>query len=105
VFKAGTPDEFVMLRLGSVCLELFQAKTPDARGGMQPVGFKHLAFEVPDLDAIVTALEADGIETEKIIDCAWVTPGMRVCFFHDPDGNRIELVQGYVDQFCGTTAS
>ena len=101
VFNAGTPDEFLMLRLGSVCLELFQAPAGarNAAGGEQPAGFKHLAFEVPDLDAAIAALKSDGIEVGNIADCSSIVPGMRVCFFKDPDGNWLELMQGYADQF------
>jgi glyoxylase I family protein len=101
VFNAGTPDEFIMLRLGSVCLELFSARTPAAaeKGGEQPVGFKHLAFEVPDLGKAIAALKADGIVPGEIHDCASIVKGMRVCFFADPDGNQVELMQGYQDQF------
>ena len=47
----------------------------------------------------VAGLQADGIKPEKIIDCSAVVQGMRVCFFNDADGNRIELMQGYKDQF------
>jgi glyoxylase I family protein len=100
VFNEGTPNEFVMLRLGSMCLELFQA-TPvvsSSRGQEQPVGFKHLAFEVSDLDAALAALREDGIRTENIIDCSSIVNGMRVSFFDDPEGNRLELMQGYQDQ-------
>ena len=101
VFNAGAPDEFLMLRLGSTRLELFSAKADakSRKANEQPVGFKHLAFEVPDLDAAVAGLRADGIQTEKIIDCSATVEGLRVCFFNDPDGNRIELMQGYKDQF------
>lgn len=100
-FNAGTPDEFVMLRLGSTCLELFSSKRNEGtvRAHEQPVGFKHLAFEVPDLDATIANLQADGIKTEAVIDCSRVLAGLRVCFFNDPDGNRLELMQGYKDQF------
>lgn len=100
VFNPNTPDEFVMLRLGAVCLELFSARM-EARAlmaGEQPVGFKHLAFEVPDLDAALAALRADGIQTDAIIDCGAIVPGMRVCFFNDPEGNRLEVMQGYQDE-------
>ena len=96
VYNAGRPDEFVMLRLGATRLELFSA-TEEARsraGGEQAVGFKHLSFEVPDLDAALAELHAGGVETEQIIDLSAVVPGLRICFFHDPDGNRIELMQG-----------
>ena len=100
VFNAGTPDEFIMLRLGATCLELFppQGESMAQSGGEQSVGFSHLAFEVPDLDAAIAKLQADGIETEEIIDCSGVVAGLRVCFFNDPDGNRLELMQGYQDE-------
>ena len=97
VFNAGTTDEFIMLRLGSTCLELFSACDSGA-AGEQSVGFKHLAFEVPDLEAAISNLHVDGVATEPIIDCASIVPGLRVCFFTDPEGNRIELMQGYQDQ-------
>ena len=101
VFNEGTPDEFLMIRLGSICLELFSTETDSASqsGGEQPVGFKHLAFEVPDLENTVKKLKADGIQTEEIIDCSSVVEGLRVCFFNDPEGNRVELMEGYQDQF------
>ncbi|MFC1453312.1 VOC family protein [Verrucomicrobiota bacterium] len=98
VFNAGTPNEFLMLRLDSTCLELFSAGDSAASAGEQSVGFKHLAFEVPDLEVAIANLHADGIESEPIIDCAAVAPGLRVCFFTDAEGNRIELMQGYQDQ-------
>ncbi len=65
----------------------------------QSVGFTHLAFEVDDLDAAIAKLQEDGIQPEKIIDLSSSIPGGRVCFFHDPDGNRLELMQGYKDEF------
>jgi len=98
VFNPGAPGEFVMIRRDETCLELFASADASQRGGEQAVGFKHLAFEVDDLDAMVAALVADGVAVEGIIDCAEHVPGMRVCFFNDPEGNRIELVEGYRDE-------
>jgi len=99
VFNAGTPDEFVMLRLGSTCIELFQAKglPASAQASEQPLGFKHMAFEVPDIEAKVAEVSAAGIETQSIIDCSSVVPGLRICFFRDPEGNLLELMQGWSD--------
>jgi glyoxylase I family protein len=101
VFNADTADEFIMLRLESTCLELFSAKDNgnDHMGKEQLVGFKHLAFEVPDLEKSIAKLQSDGIQTDEIIDCASAVEGLRICFFNDPDGNRLELMQGYQDQF------
>src|SRR5208282_4862838 len=61
-FNAGQPDEFFMLKLGSIRLEMFPtdpAKTGDAKGGEQPIGFKHLALDVPKLDPVIEGLKAD----------------------------------------------
>jgi len=89
-----------MLRLGATCIELFAAPAAakNRLAKPQPVGFTHLAFAVDDLDAAVARLQADGIPTEPIIDCSAIMPGARVCFFQDPDGNRLELMQGYTDE-------
>jgi glyoxylase I family protein len=101
VFNPDTPNEFIMLRLESTCLELFTAKDGGSghTGKEQPVGIKHLAFEVPDLEKAIAGLQTDGIQTDEIIDCASVAEGLRICFFNDPDGNRLEFMQGYKDQF------
>ena len=99
VFNAGKADEFLMLRLGATCIELFQsAADADGNGsGEQAVGYKHLAFEVPELDAAIQALREDGIATDPIIDLTHVVPGLRICFFKDPDGNILELMENWRD--------
>ena len=167
VFNPGTPGEFVMLRLGGVCIELFPspapspasspasssapspaqsthpshssdsshssdpshspspaaspalspasspaplptpspaplptpstAPSPAPNPGEQPVGFKHLAFEVASLEETIRGLKADGVETGEVIDCGPVVPGLRICFFKDPEGNSIEIMQGWSD--------
>ncbi len=32
-----------------------------------------------------------------IIDCPHVTPSLRICFFKDPRGNILELMEGWKD--------
>ena len=63
VFNAGKAGEFVMLRLGAVCLELFPAAHTSSadQGGERAVGFKHLAFQVPDVGSKAAELNADGV--------------------------------------------
>jgi glyoxylase I family protein len=100
-FNAGKPNEFIMLRLGPVRLELFPtdfAKTADQKGGEQAIGFKHLAFDVPKLDPSIDALRAAGIEADRVIDFNETIPGCRLAFFRDPEGNIIELMEGYRDE-------
>ena len=101
VFRPGQPSEFVMLRLGSMCLELFGADGDTASGpggGEQRVGFKHLAFEVPDLETALAELRADGVTPDQIIEAGEHVPGLRICFFRDPEGNILELMQGWQDE-------
>ena len=100
VFNAGTPNEFVMIRLGSLCLELFgtPVERHSQRGGEQAIGFKHLAFEVPSLEQARGSLAAAGVKVGDVIDCSDIQPGMRVCFFQDPEGNILEIMEGYKDQ-------
>jgi glyoxylase I family protein len=100
-FKAGKPDEYIMLKLGSVRLELFSAdpaQTVNANGGEQVIGFKHLAFDVPKLEPAIEALRVDGIEPDPIIDLGDIIPGFRIVFFCDREGNILELMEGYRDE-------
>lgn len=99
VFKPGAPDEFYMLRSGESCLELFPVlEVTDAKGGEQKVGFKHLAFEVDDLDAMIAKVESYGITVGPKRDCSAHVPGLVNCFFDDFDGNIIEMLIGWQDE-------
>ena len=58
-------------------------------------GYGHIALEVEDLDAKLAELAKQGIEPEK----PPYSPGGReevgrICFVRDPDGYRIELIDG-----------
>jgi glyoxylase I family protein len=99
-FRAGTPKEFFMLKLGSVRLEFFpadQAKVAGKGGGEQEVGFRHLAFDVPKLEPFIEALRGEGIEPDPIIETGSTQSGSRIVFFRDHEGNIIELMEGYGD--------
>lgn len=100
-FNAGQPNEFIMLRLGSVRLELFPTdpvKVAEKKGGEQPIGFRHLAFDVERLEPVIQSLREEGIEPDPIIDNGKVIPGSRIVFFRDHEGNILELMEGYRDE-------
>jgi glyoxylase I family protein len=100
-FNPGKPNEFIMLKLGSMRLELFpadRARSLNQRGGEQAIGFKHLAFDVPKLESAMESLQADGIQFDPVLTQDHVTPGLRIVFFRDPEGNIIELMEGYRDE-------
>jgi lactoylglutathione lyase len=58
-------------------------------------GYNHIALTVDDLDGLLSSLAREGIEPEK----PPYSPGGReevgrICFVQDPDGYRIELIDG-----------
>lgn len=100
-FNKGKPNEFFLLKLGDMRLELFSAdreKSVGMQGGEQPIGLRHIAFNVPKLEPVIAALVADGVEPDEIKDCSHICPGLRIAFFRDPDGNIVELMEGYTDE-------
>jgi lactoylglutathione lyase len=57
-------------------------------------GYGHVALEVDDLDALLGRLAADGIAPEKPPYAPGGREEFRICFVADPDGYRIELIDG-----------
>lgn len=76
-------------------LRLNLSKFPDSVPRDQRVetqGWRHIAFEVADLDRTYQQLRSQGIQfiTEPY---TYDPPGFRVVFFKDPEGNILELYQ------------
>jgi len=94
--------EAVYLERDALRLELLHYRSPgsEAQAGPRPMnlaGLTHLSVIVDDLDATLAALRALGarILPESRIESAQF--GARVVFVLDPDGTRIELVEGDFD--------
>lgn len=99
----ANPDQVVMIRLGGVCLELFRATqpatVPPAKGaGPEYPGWRHIAFLVEDLDRKLAEMGEDARITLGPLDMGELITGMRVAWVADPEGNIVELNQGYVDE-------
>jgi len=96
-FNQGQVNEFFLIRLGDCRLEFFSAPegTPgEVHGGEQTIGMRHLAFGVDKLEPIIEGLKEDGIITDPIISIDSV-PGLRICFFRDPEGNILEMMEDW----------
>ena len=103
VIPLGEGDEIIFLKSGSVYLELFRAKetspAPAATGtGPESPGWRHLAFKVDDVDATLAAMGADARITAGPMDFDAFIAGWRSVWVADPDGNIVEISQGYVDE-------
>lgn len=97
------PDQVVVIGNDGASLELFPAKgeapPPRAeRDGPEYPGWRHVAFLVDDLDAKLAEMGDDAKITLGPLDMGDFIPGMRVAWITDPEGNIVELNQGYVDQ-------
>jgi lactoylglutathione lyase len=89
----------VYLQAGAGRIELFafseegRGLDPSARN--EDLGFKHVAFQVDDVDAVARRLHEHGVDfTVEPTDA----PGaVRLAFFRDPDGNLLEIVDRLPD--------
>jgi lactoylglutathione lyase len=57
-------------------------------------GYNHMALVVDDLDALLAQLALAGIEPERPPYAPGGREEYRICFVADPDGYRIELIDG-----------
>ena len=75
-----------------VSLELFSFPSPPARPSRpEAQGLRHLAFAVPDVDAVIATLRERGVTCEPVRVDEFTD--RRFTFFADPDGLPIELYE------------
>jgi glyoxylase I family protein len=98
-------SEILFLKNGDgVYLELFQGKGQPPGGAAEndgPAhagGLRHIAFQVDDVDAAVAGLGADAQVSLGPFSFDDFIPGWRAVWLRDPDGNIVEISQGYRDQ-------
>jgi glyoxylase I family protein len=98
------PDaQIVFIKSGDMYLELFQATTaspapPPAKDGPAWEGVRHLAFQVDNVDAKLAELGDAATVTFGPFNFHDFIPGWRTVWIKDPDGNIVEISQGFVDQ-------
>ena len=95
--------QIVFLKAGNIYLELFQAKEdsplplPTEDGPWYP-GWRHIAFAVDNVDAKLAEMGDDAQITLGPFDFDDFLQGWRGVWLADPEGNIVELAQGYIDQ-------
>jgi len=96
--------QIVFIKAGFMYLELFQAvgtrpQSPPTKDGFEFPGVRHIAFQVDNVEAVVAALRAEGrTVTLGPLDFSAFIPGWKSAWVADPEGNIVEISQGYVDQ-------
>jgi catechol 2,3-dioxygenase-like lactoylglutathione lyase family enzyme len=92
VQRVGGPDPS---RPGSVWLQGVQLVRAAEQDTAEKGVLDHIGFSVANIDAIVESVVAAGTELEGPIRETTLPDGqkMKLVFFRDPEGNRIELTQ------------
>lgn len=111
VAPLGGGKQIVFLRSGVFYLELFQSEQPSPvpspapswpqyPGGDGPHyhGVRHLAFKVDDVDAQLARMGAEAVITLGPLSFDAFIPGWKAVWLADPEGNIVEVGQGFVDQ-------
>lgn len=106
----GNGKQIVFLKSGNVHLELFQASQeaplpPPERDGYGFPGLRHLAFSVPNVEAKLAELGVDAPIKLGPLGFDNILPGWRGVWVADPEGNILELSQGYQDETASTKAA
>jgi len=96
-------DQIVFIKSGSMYLELFRAEgespaPPSEKDGPHYPGWRHIAFQVEGVDAKLKEMGADARITLGPLDFGDFIRGWRTVWLADPEGNIVEVSQGYVDQ-------
>ncbi len=88
---AGNPPGYFLADERGTALEVIGR--PDGEPGVAQRYVCHVAFRVADFAAARADLERRGVEFEAGTEVD--SPAMQTAFFHDPEGNRIQIVQRF----------
>ena len=96
-------EQIVFLKGEGAYLELFQAQgdppAPKAdKDGPTYPAWRHIAFKVDNVDAKLAELGDAAQVTLGPFSFDDFIPGWRTVWISDPEGNIVEISQGYVDQ-------
>jgi glyoxylase I family protein len=97
-------DQIVFLKSGAMYLELFSAagaapgSAPEKDGPSYGGSFRHIAFQVDNVDQTLTAMGGDAQVSLGPLSFDDFIPGWRTVWVKDPDGNIVEISQGFTEQ-------
>ncbi|MDZ4764865.1 MAG: VOC family protein [Chloroflexota bacterium] len=103
VIPIGDGKQIVFIKFDTVYLEIFPADgarpvDAPAKDGYTFPGVRHLAFKVDNVDAKLAEMGDDAKIALGPFSFDDTIPGWRTVWVSDPEGNIIEISQGYVDE-------
>jgi len=95
--------QIVFTRSGSLVLEIFQAQgerpvPPAGQDGPAYPGWRHLSFAVPDVEKKLAEMGPDARVTLGPLSFDDFIPGWKTVWIADPEGNILEITQGFTEQ-------
>jgi glyoxylase I family protein len=96
-------EQIVFLKNDSFMIELFKTSEvsplplPEKDGYGFP-GIRHVAFQVDNVDDVLNKMGSDAHINLGPFNFDDTIPGWRTVWVRDPEGNVVEISQGYVDQ-------
>jgi glyoxylase I family protein len=96
-------EQIVFINNGSFMLELFKTKAPSPlpppeKDGYGFPGYRHIAFQVDNVDDILAKMGSDARISLGPFGFDDIIKGWRTVWIKDPEGNVVEISQGYSDQ-------
>jgi glyoxylase I family protein len=96
-------DQVVFIKMGDIYLEIFRATKeapapPIGGAGPEYPVWRHIAFMVDNIDAKLAEMGDDAKITLGPVNFDNFIRGWRTTWLADPEGNIVEISQGYVDQ-------
>lgn len=102
VVSLGEDKQIVFITDGTSAFELFQAEgdnpvSPE-NDGPAAAGFRHLAFGVDDVEALISEIGSDTTVTLGPLHFDDFLKGWGGAWITDPDGRIVEISQGYKEE-------
>ncbi|PJF27381.1 MAG: glyoxalase [Phototrophicales bacterium] len=103
VIPLSEGNQIVFTKSGSVYLEIFSAQGENpapapANDGHAFPGIRHIAFQVENVDAKLAEMGDEAKITLGPLSFDDFIPGWRTVWVSDPEGNIVEISQGYQDE-------
>ncbi len=102
VFKTDSGEEIIMIGDGKTYIELFSTFQVSNRKkseltGPEGRGWRHICFAVDNLEEKLSQIGEELKITYGPVKLDSFVQGMKACWIEDPEGNVIELCEGYRD--------